>query len=198
MNRVIFSPLAIVLLFFQFACTHNATQNYDSYIDKQPDRLDDITFDSSFDYELTERTRNHAESVRDWKTGIIHEWKIEFGPVLDATLRSKSWKSKFRRKNSGETGPNLDFKFDLKSFEFVNNAADVDLEIVVVKDKKEILRKVYSAMGPKQGGKMFWGGAFAMRNAIQASIKGSLDNILNALLNDLEKAIGKSERKSST
>jgi len=43
----------------------------------------------------------------------------------------------------------------------------------------------YEATGRSQGGKMFWGGAFGMKNAIQQSTKLALDSILSRFMSDL-------------
>jgi hypothetical protein len=52
---------------------------------------------------------------------------------------------------------------------------------------QDVFTKVYDASGETQGGKMFWGGAFAMKNAIQQSTKLAMDDILRALIADLNK-----------
>jgi hypothetical protein len=48
-----------------------------------------------------------------------------------------------------------------------------------------VFEKIYQADGATQGGKMFWGGAFAMKNAVQQSSKLAIDSILRQLINDL-------------
>ena len=47
-----------------------------------------------------------------------------------------------------------------------------------------LFSKAYQVEGQSQGGKMFWGGPFAMKNAIQQSTKLALDEILRDFIAD--------------
>jgi hypothetical protein len=49
-----------------------------------------------------------------------------------------------------------------------------------------VFSKTYTQDGKTQGGKMFWGGAFAQKNAVQQSTKLALDEILRQLISDLD------------
>jgi hypothetical protein len=49
----------------------------------------------------------------------------------------------------------------------------------------------YQEDGKTQGAKMFFGGAFAMKNAIQQSTKLAIDQILRKLIYDINVAIAK-------
>lgn len=44
---------------------------------------------------------------------------------------------------------------------------------------------VYEDSGTGQGGKVFWGGGFAMKNALQQSTKAAADHSLRQYLSDL-------------
>jgi hypothetical protein len=48
------------------------------------------------------------------------------------------------------------------------------------------MEKTYYKTGISQGGKMFWAGAFGMKNAIQQSTKSAIDQILYLALSDIK------------
>ena len=49
----------------------------------------------------------------------------------------------------------------------------------------DVFEKTYMVDGETQGAKMFWGGVFAMKNAVQSSTKVALDEIFRQLILDL-------------
>ena len=77
--------------------------------------------------------------------------------------------------------------FDLENYEFKNHMAHVALNIALEKNGNNIFSKSYQAQGKSQGGKMFWGGPFAMKNATQQSTKLAIDEILADFINDIKK-----------
>ncbi|MGW8393509.1 hypothetical protein [Pseudoduganella sp. HUAS MS19] len=83
------------------------------------------------------------------------------------------------KSNSGNT-----LVLELQRYSFEDHGAHIELAISIRNIKGEVFRKVYSADGRTQGGKMFWGGAFAMKNAVQQSTKLAMDDILARFIRD--------------
>jgi len=65
--------------------------------------------------------------------------------------------------------------FDLENYTFADFGAHIALRMSSIKKGAEVFSKTYYASGKAQGGKMLWGGAFAMKNAIQQSTRLALD-----------------------
>jgi hypothetical protein len=79
--------------------------------------------------------------------------------------------------------------FSLQNYQFSGFEATTALNISAYTDGREILSKAYVATGNSQGGKIFWGGGFAMKNAIQQSTKNAIDTILAEFIIDLNGAL---------
>lgn len=75
--------------------------------------------------------------------------------------------------------------FDLQSYEFSDMGAHVALRVTCRRGGADRFAKVYVAGGSTQRGKVFWGGVFAMKNAVQESTKQAIDDILRQLITDL-------------
>lgn len=80
--------------------------------------------------------------------------------------------------------------FDLQRYTFEDFGAHVSLKISLSSSGKVLLSKTYTQDGVTQGGKMFWGGVFAQKNAVQQSTKLALDEILRQLIADLNAQTG--------
>lgn len=78
--------------------------------------------------------------------------------------------------------------FDLQKYEFTDFGAHVVLKASFERNGQQVFEKTYTASGETQGGKMFWGGVFAMKNAVQQSTKLATDDILRQLIADLNRA----------
>lgn len=138
-------------------------------------------------YYLPPATQAHHYELKSVMGGYANTWVVEFGKVLDATMRSSDvvaalgnvGKASNDKSNSGNT-----LVFELQRYSFEEHGAHIELAISVRNVKGEIFRKVYIADGRTQGGKMFWGGAFAMKNAVQQSTKLAMDDILIRFIRD--------------
>jgi hypothetical protein len=117
---------------------------------------------------------------------------VEFGELLDATLQSHDVQSAFGGlARSGLEGPGDGvLVFDLLGYVFADMGAHVSLRVTHMRGGAEVFNKVYDADGSTQGGKVFWGGVFAMKNAIHQSTKQAVDEILRRLIADLNAQIG--------
>ena len=119
--------------------------------------------------------------------GYANVWVVSFGEMLDDTLRSGDVQAAFGKLTKFDGAPTSDgvLIFDLQSYTYAELGAHASLKVTYRRGNQHVFSKVYQADGTTQGGKMFWGGAFAMKNAVQQSTKLAIDNILRQLIADL-------------
>lgn len=171
-------------------CTikHPVAKDYPQYLanNKGEFTLPKSTIEA--DYEIDAATETHRYEFRAATVGYAHLWIVEFGQMLDATLRSEDVQASFgklSKVNGAQQNPGL-LRFNLENYEFKNHMAHVSLNISLEQDGKTVLNKTYHAKGKSQGGKMFFGGPFAMKNATQQSTKLAVDDILREFLKDTQ------------
>ena len=139
-------------------------------------------------YHLDENTQNHHKEIRSIMTGYANQWIVEFGPILDSTMQFGDIHQSFMslEKTDATSQPSdLLLSFRLVDYRFEGFEATVNLKITATYKGTILFEKPYEATGRSQGGKMFWGGAFGMKNAIQQSTKLALDSILSRFMSDL-------------
>jgi hypothetical protein len=141
------------------------------------------------EYVLTPNTTNHNYEFRSVTTGYANLWVVRFGEILEKTLESRDVQSAFRTfsKAQGEGSPGiLIIKYNLVDYQFEGFEARLTLQISALKDNAVIFNERYYEKGISQGGKMFWAGAFGMKNAIQQSTKNAIDKILARSIHDMK------------
>lgn len=170
-------------------CTTVVTKDYGQYLanNSGQSRLDKVNIGNK--YYLTPATQNHKASFRSGTAGIANSWVIEFGPVIEETLKSQDMVDALGRLEEvgSPDGKDSVLIIDLKNYDFRDHGAHVTLTMELKKGAKSILQKTYSASGITQGGKMFWGGAMAMKNAVHQSTKSALDQIFGEFVRDVQK-----------
>lgn len=184
--------LAVAALWLTAACTTQIDADYPKYLANNQGA---VTFTNTkvadqADYYLTPKTDNHSYQFRAFMGGVANSWVIDFGRILDATMNGEDIKTAFaevRKADSAASGDNLLLVFDLNSYIFEGFEAQVAMTVTARHGARELISKRYQATGISQGGKMFWGGAFAMKNAVQQSTKSAVDQILTAFIADLDK-----------
>lgn len=188
--------LIIVLLgvSLMVGCTikHPIAKDYPQYLanNKGQATLPKSTIEA--DYEIAASTEEHRYEFRAATVGYAHLWIVEFGQMLDATLQSEDVQASFGKltKANGTAAQNPGvLRFNLENYEFKDHKAHVTLNISLEQDGKTVLNKTYHAAGNSQGGKMFFGGPFAMKNATQQSTKLAIDEILREFINDSKAAM---------
>jgi hypothetical protein len=124
--------------------------------------------------------------------GYANVWVVQFGQILDDTLQAHDVQAAFGKLAKSDGGAVNDglLVFDLQSYTYVELGAHVSLKVTYRRGNQDVFSKVYQTDGTTQGGKMFWGGAFAMKNAVQQSTKLAIDNILRQLIVDLNASSG--------
>ena len=168
---------------------HPVAQDYDQYLGKNQGTNKFETVKVADQYFLPPATRDHHYEFRSVTTGYANVWVMEFGTVLDATMKSKDVVDALGRLSKAEAetqGAGNTIIFDLKNYTFEDFGAHITLTISVRNANGEVFKKAYTADGKTQGGKMFWGGAFGMKNAIQQSSKLALDEIIASFIRDLK------------
>lgn len=138
-------------------------------------------------YYLPPATQAHRYEFKSVMGGYANTWVVEFGKVLDATMRSSDVVAALgsvSKAGNDKSNPGNTLVFELQRYSFEDHGAHIELAISIRNAKGEVFRKVYNADGHTQGGKMFWGGAFAMKNAVQQSTKLAMDDILARFIRD--------------
>jgi len=183
--------IAIVsaVLAMSTACSINrpVADDYDTYLGNNVRTSNLPNARIADKYYLPPATQTHHYEFKSVMGGYANTWVVEFGKVLDATMRSADVvaalgslsKAGTDKSSSGNT-----LVFELQRYTFEDHGAHIELAISVRNTRGEVFRKVYSADGRTQGGKMFWGGAFAMKNAVQQSTKLAMDDILARFIRD--------------
>jgi len=189
MKQVIF---ASTLSLFILGCSikHPVADDYKQYLKNNTGERPLVKQGYQADYTLSEKTINHHYEFRSGLTGYANLWIIDFGKLLEDTLESKDVQRafiSFKKKQDHNASKGILIEYNLISYEFKNLEARVELEVTLYNNSKFIFSKAYQEKGVSQGGKMFWGGAFGMKNAIQQSTKSAIDKILQESFNDIMK-----------
>jgi hypothetical protein len=179
----------MVVLALASGCATVVTDDYKGYLqNNQGQQLPALGYDAQ--YVITPNTKTHSIQIQSGMAGIGNSWEVKFGTVLEETLHSADVQKAFTslKESSGADKGVRVITFDLNSYDFSSHRAKVKITISAAKDGKTILQKMYQAEGISQGGKMFWGGGMAMKNAVQQSTKSAMDTILTSFLSDLKNA----------
>jgi hypothetical protein len=183
--------LVAIIALSTSACSirHFVELDYPQYLVNNAGQTNLPKTDKAAEYFLTPATQQHRYEFRAALTGAAHLWIVEFGKMLDDTLMSADVQKAFsslRKISDMSAASNNLLIFDLQDYTFANFSAHVSLKISLFRAGQVVFSKTYTQDGKSQGGKMFWGGAFAQKNAVQQSTKFALDEILRQLIADLD------------
>jgi len=175
-----------------YGCTTQIHSDYPQYLANNHGGADFPNVAKPVEYYLDPKTDNHSVPITSTMAGVGSKWIVQFGRVLDATMKSGEIEATFASVH--KTGTRKDVigllvVFSLQNYQFSGFEATTALNISAYTDGREILSKAYVATGISQGGKIFWGGGFAMKNAIQQSTKNAIDTILAEFIADLNGAL---------
>jgi len=187
--RKVVALAALVALVSGCSIKHEVVKDYPQYLVNNQGESKLPTTKAASEYSIAPSTQSHHYEFRSVTTGYANLWMVDFGKLLDTTLQSEDVQKAFGRLSKSSDGQAEDglLLFELQSFTFAEQGAHVSLKVTYRRGTEEVFSKVYAADGEAQGGKMFWGGAFAMKNAIQQSTKLAVDEILRELIADLNK-----------
>lgn len=173
-------------------CSVNTSRDYVRYLANNRVTINTNAGNDISCYFLPYTTQNHYYSFTSFMAGYhVTEWEMEIGKVLDATLQRPELRRAFGRLDKTfeprcKDGNLLVVEID--HFEFSACKAHMGLTFTVKRGDEILMSRRYAASGLKECGKMYWGGGFAMKNAVQQSTKSALDAVLNEFALDYEKA----------
>jgi hypothetical protein len=183
--------LFLLVLTVSYGCSidHRVADDYRQYLanNKGSSNLPKTDFEA--DYSLTDFTKKHKYEFRSATVGYANLWIVEFGKILDETLKSPDIQKSFGQLSlAHENLENVNslVLFDLESYEFSDFGAHVSLRIALFESGNKIFDKVYSVDGKTQGSKMFFAGVFGMKNAIQQSTKLAIDQVFRDFIEDVD------------
>ncbi|MCC7015224.1 MAG: hypothetical protein IT454_21880 [Planctomycetes bacterium] len=134
-------------------------------------------------------TRAHETPIKSAMAGMGNTWIVQSGRMLVQMSDTEFPKlyggyTLLEAAPASSTSPVL--YLGLASYSFADLHANVTLTARATDaGGKLLLEKSYSGTGETQGGKMFWGGAFAMRSALRQSSHTAFAQAFEALLKDL-------------
>lgn len=179
--------LAAVLVMSGCSIKRDVVKDYPQYLMNNQGNSHLPSTSAASAYAVTPSTQANHYEFRSAMAGYANVWVVEFGRLLDDTMQSSDVQAAFgnlmKVQSSDRRGGLL--VFDLQNYSYSGLGAHITLKVTYRRDGREVFGKVYQADGTTQGGKMFWGGAFAMKNAVQQSSKLALDRILLQLIHDL-------------
>lgn len=186
MKKFLFAA-GVVTLLAGCSIRHEVVKDYPQYLLNNPEQSNLAHTQAASQYDMAPGTRAHSYEFRSAMVGYAHLWVVEFGKILSDTLQSNDVQQAFGSMTdaNGSKVPGGLLIFDLQNYTFVDKGAHISLKVTYQRDGSDLFSKVYDANGDTQGGKMFWGGPFAMKNAIQQSTKLALDQVLRELIIDL-------------
>ena len=199
--KALFALFIALAALFSSGCATQVHQDYPKYLANNEKRVTYPHVGRPAQYHLDQATTNHRVKIKSWMAGIANSWTVQFGEMLDATMQGRDMQESFEslsKTYSSNDTAELMLSFHLFNYRFENFNASIDMTIAAQSYGHQFLSKEYFAQGRSQGGKMFWGGAFAMKNAVQQSTKIALDKILTNFLNDLNQALSASSSQSAS
>ena len=168
------------------ACAHVVTEDYDQYlVNNKGTALPAAKVKAV--YSIDPSTKSHEYKFSSAMAGMANSWVVKFGDLLRVTLKSEDVQKAFggiEEVNGAVPAKTRLIEFLLVDYQFRDKMAIVKMNITVKYGDKSILQKTYEAKGNSQGGKMFWGGAMGMKNAVHQSTKFAADKILTDFIND--------------
>lgn len=182
--------LALATLWLAGACTTQIDADYPKYLANNEGAITFPETADAADYHLKPATEEHSYTFRSFMGGVGNSWVLDFGRILDATMNGEDMKTAFarvRKVSSDKPNGRLLLVFDLNSYAFEGFEARVAMTVTAQQGETQLVQRTYQANGISQGGKMYFGGAFTMKNAVQQSTKSAVDQIMTTFLRDLRK-----------
>jgi hypothetical protein len=167
---------------------HFVAEDYGQFLENNEGEHDFAPTGVRAEFSLSERTQAQRFEFRSWLAGYGHKWIVDFGSMLRTSLESADVQAAFLgldELDEGGDAAGTRIEFDLTHYDFVDSRAHITLDVTVSRGGRPTFQKTYEAAGIVQGSKVFWAGAFGMKNAVHRSTKTALDEILDTFLADL-------------
>src|SRR5450830_876510 len=113
---------------------HPVADDYGSYLKNNEGASHFPTSQVADQYALTAKTQDHHYEFRAATVGYAHVWVVEFGKILDTTMRSKDVVAALGTvSKAADTGPvgASTLVFELQDYTFKEFGAHIDLTISV-------------------------------------------------------------------
>lgn len=137
-------------------------------------------------------TLENRVAIRSFMTGIAHSWEAQPGDMLRqvADIELPQMFSSYELTETFKERPGaMTLMLTIPSYRFEDFRARITVKVTAYGEgKRQLLEQTYSAEGDTQGGKMFWGGAFAMKSAIRQSSFDAFKKIFIQMRQDLVNA----------
>lgn len=190
MRRIVGGFFALFAMVSLCSCTirHAVQADYPRYLVNNSGSSNLPKTDRASQYFLTPNTQGYTYEFRSVMIGAANLWVVEIGKMLDDTLMSADVQAAFgglEKVSDAGVGSRGTLTFDLQRYTFEQFGAHITLKVSLSRAGKTVFESTYVQDGKTQGGKMFWGGVFAQKNAVQQSTKLALDAILRQLITDL-------------
>lgn len=186
MKGLVRALIALVVLLSLGGCSipHQVSKDYPQYLANNTGTdLGKTTVAHA--YTVTPATQSHHYEFRSALAGYANVWIVDMGPILNQTMASPDVQHAFGNINLGTSDANGLLTFDVRDYNFGDYGAHLSMLVTYSNSGRELFKKTYDVGGESQQGKMFWGGEFAMKNAIQQSTKGAVDEVLRRVISDL-------------
>ena len=144
-------------------------KDYDQHLVKYGSETNLPKSDLEAKYSIATKTENHNYQFRAATVGYAHVWIVEFGKILDKTIKSDYVQSSFGKLEhsvSTEVVTGNQVVFELEKFEYKHYRAYKTMNIKVLDGDNEVLNKTYSSEGQSQGGQM-WGASMCVVSQIK-------------------------------
>ncbi|WIO73692.1 hypothetical protein QP938_10350 [Porticoccaceae bacterium LTM1] len=182
---------AIIALFLVLStgCSinHHVADGYGDYLVKNKSQQVIPYTGLSAEYKKTEAVKDHRYEFRALTVGYANLWIVEFGDILDETLKSQEIQSVFNglveAREIGE--PENLIIFDLVDYSYQDYKANISIHIVLRQKGIEAINQTYKASGEGQTVQMWAAGVFGMMDAIRDSTKSAMDEIMVQLIRDI-------------
>ena len=185
MKQLLTAVLALAML---CGCSirHEIVKDYPQYLVNNLGESRLPTTGAASSYLIAPATAAHHYEFRSAMVGYANLWIVDFGKLLEQTLQSQDVQTAFGGLAAGANPEGSGtLVFELQNYSFTDLGAHVWMKVTLRRNGVDVFEKLYMVDGETQGAKMFWGGVFAMKNAVQSSTKHALDEILRSLILDL-------------
>jgi len=133
--------------------------------------------------------------IKSAMTGLAHNWNARpvtmMKQVADIEMPQMFKHYEVVATPDGDTKEKrIDLWIAISDYTFANHKATITLSAIAkAPDGTSLFESWYTESGETQGGKMFWGGAFAMKSAMRQSSLAALQAIFARLRADLASAL---------
>jgi hypothetical protein len=192
MKKIVVGSIFLVLTGLMSGCSvnHPVAKDYPQYLSKNANAVVLPKSDLASDYFIDGKTQDHRYEFRAATVGYAHLWIVEFGKILDETLRAPYVQASFGHlaKSAAESGGSGNLiSFSLEKYEFKDYRAYVSMRIKLTDAGRQVIDKLYSVEGESRGGQMWAAGVFGMKDATLDSTKSAIDKILDQFMKEIPK-----------